>query len=796
MPKHIKTSFNAGKLSASLDGRVDIAKYYNGCSQIVNAIPLSHGGCSKRPGTEFVAKAKGQCRLIPFEFSASDTMVLEFSNLAIRFYKDGDRVMTDSVNIAAITLTSGAAVSVQTSASHGYATGDIVRFSYVTGTTELNYKGLGTEFTITVVDADEFTLDGTDGDNFTAYVSGGTVASIYTLASPYATADLFKIQYVQSADVIYLTHEDYPPKKLTRISDNSWTIADFDLVGGPFLLENTDAANKLKITGSTHTGANNAATLTDSTQAWTVDSLIGYTVYNITDSSSGTITDNDATTITATLANGTDNKWDTGDVYVVIKDGYYIPAGMKNLTLTATRHTPLLGTADDVGSRWLLKHARADNTDRITKASSGTATSDKIKIKGDFSVDCSGFSDAGDRVVLSRRKGSSGDWQEVRTFTAASAYSSTEVEDDIYYKIAITKDTGTAQVIATLTAKEQFSESIVKVTAHSSTTVCTVTAETDIYYVGGEDTAGNITYLWAEGAFSIRRGYPRAIAMHENRLWFAGTTYNPQTIWGSKSSDFDNFTAGSLDDDSVQITIEDSDVSQIQWMASDEALLVGTAKKEYKLSASNIDDPITPSDVRARFQSSHGSYHIQPVQLNNSTFYFQGLGQRLRLMRFVDTSLRYESDDATLLANDIFESTPVQIGAQRIPDATLWVVREDGVLCSFSYEPKEDVVGWSEHVTGGLLYTPVGKFTSVAVIRGAVEDDIYVTVMRHISGSDVYYVEKFHPRQYEQTDTALMMDSAVIFESDYSSTNIVYASGTVTYGVGTCGTGRYGGTYG
>jgi len=67
----------------------------------------------------------------------------------------------------------------------------------------------------------------------------------------------------------------------------------------------------------THDGSNNAATLTDSTRSWNDDDYNTLTVSNITDGSSCTITDSTATTIVCTLSGGTDDDWDTGDVYEV-----------------------------------------------------------------------------------------------------------------------------------------------------------------------------------------------------------------------------------------------------------------------------------------------------------------------------------------------------------------------------------------------------------------------------------------------------------------------------------------------
>lgn len=72
-----------------------------------------------------------------------------------------------------------------------------------------------------------------------------------------------------------------------------------------------------KSTGGTHTGANDAATLTDSGATYTTDEWVGYTIYNTSDGSQGLITANSATTITAILYGGTQNDWDTNDTYVI-----------------------------------------------------------------------------------------------------------------------------------------------------------------------------------------------------------------------------------------------------------------------------------------------------------------------------------------------------------------------------------------------------------------------------------------------------------------------------------------------
>ena len=74
--KKIQSSLNAGELSPKLDARTDFAKYFSGTTVMSNALAKKQGGAIKRPGGKWIAIAKGACNLLPFSFSADDSMVL------------------------------------------------------------------------------------------------------------------------------------------------------------------------------------------------------------------------------------------------------------------------------------------------------------------------------------------------------------------------------------------------------------------------------------------------------------------------------------------------------------------------------------------------------------------------------------------------------------------------------------------------------------------------------------------------------------------------------------------------
>ena len=91
------TNFTAGELSPRLDGRNDLSKYPAGCKTLENIVIYPHGAAARRPGTQFIAEVKtssAKTRLIPFEFSTTQTYVLEFGNQYMRVYKDKGQVLS------------------------------------------------------------------------------------------------------------------------------------------------------------------------------------------------------------------------------------------------------------------------------------------------------------------------------------------------------------------------------------------------------------------------------------------------------------------------------------------------------------------------------------------------------------------------------------------------------------------------------------------------------------------------------------------------------------------------------
>jgi hypothetical protein len=87
-----QTNFNAGELSRRLHARFDLAIYDIGVAELTGWVPLPEGGLDACPGTLRVAGAKGPCRLVPFEFNATQGYVVEMSADTARFYTNDARI--------------------------------------------------------------------------------------------------------------------------------------------------------------------------------------------------------------------------------------------------------------------------------------------------------------------------------------------------------------------------------------------------------------------------------------------------------------------------------------------------------------------------------------------------------------------------------------------------------------------------------------------------------------------------------------------------------------------------------
>lgn len=226
--KPLMRSFAGGEITPEMYGRIDLDKMQTGLSRALNFIVLPHGPAANRPGFQYVIRSLAPSfaptvRLIPFAYNAEQTMVLEFTDLKVRFHTNGATLLEATITIFPMTQ---ANPGVFTSAAHGYANGDWVYMTSADTTFALRDR----YFIVQGVTANTFTLTDLFGNvvdttGVALPVSALWTARVYTVTTPYLAADLAGLHYTQSADVLTIVHPSYAPRELRRLGATNWQLS-------------------------------------------------------------------------------------------------------------------------------------------------------------------------------------------------------------------------------------------------------------------------------------------------------------------------------------------------------------------------------------------------------------------------------------------------------------------------------------------------------------------------------------------------------------------------------------------
>jgi len=259
---------------------------------------------------------------------------------------------------------------------------------------------------------------------------------------------------------------------------------------------------------------------------------------------------------------------------------------------------------------------------------------------------------------------------------------------------------------------------------------------------------------------------PSVVTFFEQRLVFANTNNNPQTIWFSKNGDYTNFTVGTADDDALIYTIASNQVNAIRYLSATRVLTIGTSGGEYVLTATN-DGPITPTTTLIRKYSNYGSAQVEPVQVADVTLFAQRGARKLREFRYAGevNTAGYQAPDMTILAEHITEGGLVQFAYQQEPDSVIWCIRTDGTLLGLTYRREEEVVAWHKHVIGGVFGSGQAVVESIATLpTDSGEDELYMIVKRTVNSVTKRYVEVLKTFDFgSDTTAAFFVDSGLVY---------------------------------
>lgn len=513
----------------------------------------------------------------------------------------------------------------------------------------------------------------------------------YEIYTPYPKASLSALKFEQSADTLYVVHPSYAPREITRTGHAAWTIAEYDFANGPLRKEN----------------------------------------------------DTDTTITVTVTASPTDLTCDEDEA----------------VTLTASAAT---FASTMVGGVFGIRHKAYATSYTLEMSGSGNYDSVLGKVWGEWKItinpDSSSLINHFD-LLFWRSIDDGATYQRFRTIAKTSDSANIEItgSEEEPAIIKVTRDGSTSaesdSCSIVLDCEGHYEWATFKVTAFTSTTVVTGTAEQDF------DQCVVAFKTWAEGSWSPYRGYPSAVGFYQDRLCFGQNATEPNSFWDSKTGDYVNMgmSIPAVDDDSIQSRLPSRLVNPIHWLVPLQAQLALTGDSEWTIEPTTTG-MFTASSLKMRQQSSYGcSDTVEPVIIGDLCLFVTRFGNGVRALGYDEVNGKQQSD-MSVFANHLFDGvTVVDWAYQQNPNSVLWCVMSDGTLCSLTFHKEHEVIAWATHETDGT-------FESIACVPGTTQDEIYFIVNRTINSATKRYIEKFANRVVSDVTDYIGLDCSLTYD--------------------------------
>jgi hypothetical protein len=231
-------------------------------------------------------------------------------------------------------------------------------------------------------------------------------------------------------------------------------------------------------------------------------------------------------------------------------------------------------------------------------------------------------------------------------------------------------------------------------------------------------------------------GYPQTVTFHEQRTVAGGTRRYPQSIWGSRSGLYFDFTKGTADDHAYGFELGTDEINPVLFLSSNRNLLALTYGGEWTISG-GVEKPLTPTNVRAMLQSKAGAHGVRPEQIDDDLFYVQRGAGRLRTLGYRIELGGYQSEEASTFSEHLTRPGLQNITYQQAPERLAWLLLGNGAYLGVTVSREQQLRAMTLCTAAGG-----GVVESQATIPEGGEDVTYQIVRRVINGATVRRMER------------------------------------------------------
>lgn len=717
-----KINFNGGEVSDLIIQRTDLDRFSSFNRALLNYVSAPQGPAVNRSGTRYQHDAYKHAKysaVVPFIFSDEQANLLEFSDLRMRILSEDGLLTTGFVSITNVVATTPFKFTSAALVAAGAAVGKQIAFAGFADARNLK----GVVANVTAVAGNDITVD-INYNGATGAVTG-TGGLVYEVTTPYAHADVRKINYVQSLDVVYLFCSGYKPRKLSRLGETNWTLVEFNFLDGPYLDEQSGAVTP---NGTGRANIVHSADIMAGPTGGTLTSVAGLhsgSLYFVMDADRGN--------------SARSNAYQGGDIVYefntsVVLKGYSVavPRSSSDYTVSArnVQWDNFKLEAWD-GTKYVLLDEQRNYSlwgglrTRFIELPASTPSYAKYKLSVTQLAVTGAVLPVFGEWILTPRTPKPFDL----TFSAAAKANVNRgagfLSTDVGRLIRVYQIDGNWRAL--------------KITAVVSTTVVTVECQGEAL-LGTEDIV-----RWRLGAFSDTTGWPTVGVFHDDRLCVGGAFDSPTAVAMSAPQSYDDM-APTEDDGSITaanalfLRPNTRNATPVRWLESTErGLMVGFGSGVWFIGPSAANNPFGATNAKAVEVSARGSASVKPARVDNDLLFVQQNKRTVRQLAYALDVDTFKATSVSLFASHMGKTQFEQIVYAAEPFSIAWLRTATGELKGLTYNKDENIIGWHRHdLAGGIV-------ESVAVIPDGTHDNLWAVVQRTINGQTRRYIEKLMP---------------------------------------------------
>ena len=230
-------------------------------------------------------------------------------------------------------------------------------------------------------------------------------------------------------------------------------------------------------------------------------------------------------------------------------------------------------------------------------------------------------------------------------------------------------------------------------------------------------------------------GYPSSVTFYTGRLWYGGFSKKPLSVYGSKVTEYDNFTvpeSNIKDDDALKLTLSEI-TDPITWLVGGKSnLYAGNSEGISLINGGGYDTPITATEVNADLANREGAYSTIPTRKDSQLFYISSDQRKVYMFDYDLMTEKFVSKDLNLVAQAVTRGRLKSLHTKNDDNNNIYCLTEEGQLLTLLYNTAENICGWFPSETNG-------KISNVCTVtRPDGKDDLFCIINRF----GTWFIEK------------------------------------------------------